>query len=303
MDQDELLLRLLTYLKERHYAFTAVTPATHAVALGREPSGRPGLRDVFGWNRPFAQSDVDPALFALLSDGGILEEREGGYRSALRVASLGTDLFLHSSYPTRDADAVFFGPDTYRFTQFVARHLPSLSPIEVVDMGTGTGAGGIVIARLAPSASVTLVDTNPVALRLARLNARFARVDVETVTSSRVPPSCDIIIANPPYMMDPDGRAYRNGGKLMGGELSLKWARDALNKLLPGGTLLLYTGAAYVEGKAPLLEALAELSAGTGATLSIEPIDPDVFGEELAEPAYATVERIAAVGCVLKAPL
>ena len=52
------------------------------------------------------------------------------------------------------------------------------------------------------------------------------------------------MIANPPYMMDDAGRSYRHGGGLLGGEVSLDWASQALASLTPGGTLLLYTGAA-----------------------------------------------------------
>lgn len=302
VDQADLLLRLLSTLKQSRYRFVAVTPATHARVLAREAPDAPSLRDIFGWNRTFTESQVDPALWRLMADAGILSAMDGGYRSALRVATLGTDLFFHSSFPTDDADAVFFGPDTYRFAQFITRHMHSLSPIEVVDMGAGTGAGGILVLRLASSASVTLVDTNPVALRLARLNALAAGVELDIVQASRLPSHCDIIVANPPYMMDDGDRAYRNGGALLGGELSLKWARDALGKLLPGGTLLLYTGAAYVDGNAPLLAALQTLCSEADASLLVEPIDPDVFGEELSRPPYADIERIAAVGCVIRAP-
>ena len=60
-------------------------------------------------------------------------------------------------------------------------------------------------------------------------------------------------------------------------------------------TMLLYTGAAFTGGRAPLLDALRELD----ASVSVEEIDPDVFGEELEQPAYAEVERIAAIGAVI----
>ena len=37
-----------------------------------------------------------------------------------------------------------------------------------------------------------------------------------------------------------------------------------------------------------------------GASLTIEEIDPDVFGEELLEPGYNAVERVAAVGICIR---
>jgi len=47
-------------------------------------------------------------------------------------------------------------------------------------------------------------------------------------------------------------------------------------------------------------DALEQALPGLGCTLSYEEIDPDIFGEELDEPAYADVERIAAVGAVIR---
>jgi methylase of polypeptide subunit release factors len=101
------------------------------------------------------------------------------------------------------------------------------------------------------------------------------------------------VIANPPYIMDAKGRSYRDGGDLLGGQVALDWARQALASLTPGGTMLLYTGAAVVKGEAPLMHALDEVCQSAGVELVIEETDPDVFGEELEQPAYADVERIA----------
>ena len=63
--------------------------------------------------------------------------------------------------------------------------------------------------------------------------------------------------------------------------------------------MLLYTGAAYIDDRAPLLEALEGECVAARASLELEEIDPDVFGDELDKPAYAGVERIAAVGAVI----
>jgi hypothetical protein len=103
-------------------------------------------------------------------------------------------------------------------------------------------------------------------------------------------------------MIDPAGRSYRDGKGLFGGEVSLGWVQQALAGLVPGGTMLLYTGAAYVAGRAPLIDEIAGACADAGATFDDEEIDPDVFGEELDEPHYRGVERIAAIGIVIKMP-
>jgi methylase of polypeptide subunit release factors len=221
------------------------------------------------------------------------------------VASAGGRLFLHSAFPTSADDSVFFGPDTYRYLRLIEQRVTALGPVRrIVDMGAGSGAGGIHAAGLCPGARVTLVDINPAALRLARINAAAAEVEVEAVLGDRIAAAeraIDLVIANPPYMIDPDRRAYRDGGGLLGGEIALKWVEEALGRLDPGGAVLLYTGAPVVDGRMPLADALDKLCRDTGARISLEEIDPDVFGEELDGDAYRDVERIAAIGATITA--
>ena len=66
--------------------------------------------------------------------------------------------------------------------------------------------------------------------------------------------------------------------------------------------MLLYTGSPIVAGEDRLLAALAEELDELGCTLRYEELDPDIFGEELDQPAYrnAQVERIAAVGAIIR---
>lgn len=302
VDADAPLLRLLSWLKARDYRFTAITPESHARVIGRPFTGPASLRDIFGWNRTFDPAEVEPELLEMMRAADLIEGTDQFSRSRLRVASLGEDLFLHSGFPTEDADAVFFGPDTYRFAEFIRDQVGALpdAPAALLDMGTGSGAGGIFAARLLPETAVTLVDINPQALRLAEVNAAFAGVPAVCRSARTVPDGQDLIIANPPYMIDAGQRAYRDGGDLYGGKVALDWARQALHALNSGGTLLLYTGACVVDGATPLIEALGQLSADQHAMLSVRERDPDVFGEELSNPAYAEVERIAVLEIVLR---
>ena len=298
---DEPLLQLLRILKSDGYGFVAVTPATHARVVSRPLSSRPTLRDIFGWNRLFTKEDVDPELLACLRAADAVEAGAEGLRSKLRVASLGDDLFVHGAYPTDAADSVFFGPDTYRFARWIAAQLGELSEIRwLVDMGAGTGAGAIAAARSAAVQRTTLVDINESALRYAAINAQAAGIAVETLHAAEMPAGPDVMIANPPYLMDRQGRAYRDGGALLGGELALDWCRQALGRLAPGGRILLYTGAAIVDGKSPLLEEMVRACDEAGAAISIEEIDVDVFGEELSAAGYGAVERIGAYGITIR---
>jgi len=149
---DEALVELLRLLKERDYRFTVVTPATHARLLARACE-RPGLRDIFGWNRPFNEADIEVDLLDCLKQADMVERDADSLRSRVRVASLGSDLFLHSAFPTVQRDAVFFGPDTYRFVRFLRQRIPALQPAPswVIDMGTGSAAGSRRATAIAPA--------------------------------------------------------------------------------------------------------------------------------------------------------
>lgn len=300
MTRTEALAELLRFLKAADYRFVAVTPATHAKVLSRPAPRALGLRDIFGWNRPFDARAVSPTLLGLLEAADALDSEHGKLRSRVRVASLGGDLLLHGAYPTNAPDAVFFGPDTYRFARFIEQKLPHLGESKwLVDMGAGSGAGAIAAATFARFARVTMIDANESALELAQVNAAAAGVRAEATLADSIPAGADLVIANPPYMMDAAGRSYRDGGGLLGGEIAIDWVRQALARLTPGGAMLLYTGAAFVDGEAPLAAELAKACAHF-ATFELTEIDPDVFGEELDQSHYQRVERIAAVGAVIR---
>jgi 23S rRNA G2069 N7-methylase RlmK/C1962 C5-methylase RlmI len=105
----------------------------------------------------------------------------------------------------------------------------------------------------------------------------------------------DLIVANPPYLVDPSERAYRHGGGPLGAALSLAIVDAALERLASGGTLLLYTGAAIVDGRDPFREEIATRLNGRDVSWNYHEMDVDVFGEELESGAYAHCDRIAAV--------
>lgn len=300
------LLELLAALEREDYRFITPTPATHERVLARPgKSQASNLRDIFGWNLPFERSALSGDLWAILARAEAVEQTGSRFRSRVRVSSIGERLFLHSSFPTEEEDSVFLGPDTYRFIDFIRSELPRAGAVRrLVDMGSGSGAGAIMSAPLLPAARLTLLDMNEVALRFAAINARHAGLDMELVEGESlddVSGLVDLVIANPPYIMDESGREYRDGGDMHGAQLSLDWALAAARRLERGGRMLLYTGVAIVEGRDHLREALERELAELGCSLRYREIDPDVFGEELEKPAYADVERIAAIGAVVEA--
>ncbi len=103
----------------------------------------------------------------------------------------------------------------------------------VLDLGCGAGIIGMVIKRLAPSATLTLVDSNVVAVALAERN--LARNDL----AGRVLPSdgvaavageqFDLVVSNPPFHV---GRARTDF-------IARRFISEAHTVLRPGGTLVL----------------------------------------------------------------
>lgn len=300
----DALAGLLEALRASGYEFVTVTPETHKRVLERRPGRIAGdLRDVFGWSLAFEEDLLAPPIRVALERAGMISREGGLCRSRLRVASLDGRLFLHSAFPTEAADSVFFGPDSYRYVRFLGAEIPRLGPLRrLVDIGAGSGVGAIMAGTLLPGTRLTATDINPLALRFARINAAHAGMDIETIEASGlegVEGPIDLVVANPPFVVDPAKRLYRDGGAMHGAGLSLDWALAAARRIAPGGTVLLYTGSAIVEGRDALREALAGQLPALGCSLRYSQIDPDIFGELLDGPGYEEVERVAAVGAVI----
>ena len=299
---DRALLNLGRGLKENGYRFITPTPLTHERFYQR--LGTPlavDLRDVFGWSMPFDHGLLPDAFREELQQADVVVQHDSLWRSTVRWSSLSDLLFAHSAYPTTQADAVFFGPDSYRFAQLIEAHLQQrFEPIKrAVDIGCGAGVGALMIARARPDAEVMAVDINPRALRLTAVNAELAGLFNVSAYHSDVLGSVqgefDLIVANPPYMNDDRERAYRHGGGALGEELSVRIVGESLPRLALGGSLVLYTGVAIVAGEDPFLKAVMPLLGSDAVGWTYRELDPDVFGEELDKPGYERVERIAVV--------
>jgi methylase of polypeptide subunit release factors len=304
---DQALARLLAQLKSRGYRFVTPTPATHARVVKRPAMQQArDLRGVLGWSLAFDTDILEPeVLETLMAADGLEPAGKGRFKSRFRVSSLGEDLYLHSAFPTDEEDAVFFGPDSYRFAHLISAELasrPAADGARLVDVGAGAGVGGIVAAKACVSLRVAMTDINPLALWLARINAEAAGVEASFHLGPSLEPidgAVDLILANPPYMIDTSGRDYRDGGDMHGAEIACEIAKDAVARLAPDGRFILYTGSAIIDGTDPLAQALTRLAEGADCELRYWEIDPDVFGEDLAKEPYRDVERIAVVGAVM----
>jgi methylase of polypeptide subunit release factors len=301
-DADAALLRLGALLREEGYSFTTVTPATHGRVNRRPENSRAhNLRDVLGWSRVFGPGVLPERVVELMDAARVLVRDGDDWRSLVRFSTYDSELFVHSAFPTTAPDAVFFGPDTYRMADAAVAHVePRDRPVRrVVDVGCGTGAGAIAVAKRIPDAEVLAVDINDDALRFARINSELAGTGGVRPCHSNlldgIDGGFDLILSNPPFMIDLAGRAYRDGGGTHGYDLSLAIVDAAAARLRPGGSLVLFSGTGIVDGHDALREAAAARLDGTDLNWTYREVDPDVYGEELDGAAYAHAERLAVV--------
>src|ERR1700712_4992202 len=106
-----------------------VTPASHVRVFAQ--AGRSEARsieDVLGWSLPFDPALLPRVIRDCLREAGALRTEGDLLRCSLRVSSLRGELYLHSAYPTVSDDAVFFGPDSYRFADLIVAEFERSPP-------------------------------------------------------------------------------------------------------------------------------------------------------------------------------
>lgn len=159
-----------------------------------------------------------------------------------------------------DRRALIPRPETELLVEHVINAGPA-PPSRVIDLGTGSGAIALALARAFPNAEVLAVDASEEALALARENAlgtaladrvSFLRSD----WFAAVPTGAfDVVVANPPYLSaeetaatQPEVHQFEPPTALSAGDggcaALLAIIRAAPSYLNPGGLLALETGIA-----------------------------------------------------------
>jgi release factor glutamine methyltransferase len=88
----------------------------------------------------------------------------------------------------------------------IAKNRRALSPIQIIDVGTGSGAIAIALAKELPAAEIHATDISSDALEVARANA--ARLELASriefheadLLHGFAPASFDFVVSNPPYV-------------------------------------------------------------------------------------------------------
>jgi release factor glutamine methyltransferase len=147
-------------------------------------------------------------------------------------------------------------PETELIVEVALEIADRSRPLNILDVGTGTGCLAIAIAVELPAARITATDFTPAALAVARRNADRHRVEdrvrfLQSNLLDTIEGSFDLIVSNPPYVperdvLPRDVAEYEPHQALFAGPDGLDVLRlliaRAPGSLVPGGSLIVEFG-------------------------------------------------------------
>lgn len=241
--------RLLTWTTDYLKRQGVETPRLEAEILLATARGCQRIELYTAFNEP-----VDEPVRALFRD--LVKRRSAGEPVAYLV---GFREFYSLNFEV-NSDVLIPRPETedlvMRVVDLCRQSGKDSSPICIADVGTGSGAIAISVARHVPGSRITAIDISPAALEVAGRNAARHQVAdrIELMCGdllSPVPPEArfDLVVSNPPYVsrseweaLKPDVRQHEPRLALVGGETGVeiieRLVPQAADHLLDGGWLL-----------------------------------------------------------------
>jgi release factor glutamine methyltransferase len=218
------------------------------------------------------EREVPPAPRAALE--GLLARREAGEPVAYLTGRRGFwSLELAVSPAT-----LIPRPETETLVEAALEGAPAGAPLRVADLGTGSGALALALARERPAWRVAAVERSPEALATADRNRRALGLEAVLLVQgdwceALAPGAWDLVVANPPYVAEGDPHLARGDlrfeppAALAAGPEGLdalrRLAERAPSCLAPGGRLLLEHGADQGPAVRALLAAAGLAEVGT----------------------------------------
>lgn len=113
---------------------------------------------------------------------------------------------FHGLYFRVTTDTLIPRPETEELVDIIADRYAQYSDLRIIDIGTGSGAIAIALARTLKFPKITAVDISGKALEIARQNAADLSVKINFVHGDilRLKPEehFDIAVSNPPYVLE-----------------------------------------------------------------------------------------------------
>jgi release factor glutamine methyltransferase len=253
------VLEVIRWTVARFTERALATPRLDAELLVAHALGLPRVQLYVQFDRPLVPDEL-AAIRALI------KRRQGGESVAYLV---GKKEFWGLDF-TVDARVLVPRPDTETLIEEARERLAGGESVRLADVGTGSGAIALILAKLFPQAAVFASDLSTGALEVARANAErlglavtFAEGDLAAPLAPDAPFS--LIAANLPYIASSEMATLPPEVKsepalaLDGGPDGLALVRrlvaDAPALLAAGGALVLEIGAGQAGATAELLRA------------------------------------------------
>ncbi|MFO7447776.1 MAG: peptide chain release factor N(5)-glutamine methyltransferase [Ignavibacteriaceae bacterium] len=178
------------------------------------------------FDRPLKQNEID--------DYRNLLKRRAGFEPLQYI--LGKVEFYGLSFKV-NSSALIPRPETEILVEHVINFVNenAVSPLRILDIGTGSGIIAVSLAKNLPDASITGIDISNDALELAKENAVLNSVDnqIEFVQADilnyGITDKYDIVVSNPPYVSLKDYAELKPELKVHEPRIALTDNSDGLN--------------------------------------------------------------------------